>query len=431
LSFVRDRLIADRLISYRLIDCRLIAYRLAPRSPDGEGGLMDDIADVLIVGAGPAGATAALAARRARPDATVRLLDAASFPRDKACGDGIAPHALDDLGALGVHDLTAGHGPVTELDLRTPGGVRVRAEPPRPNYVIPRRVFDARIVAAAVSAGAELVRHRVRRIEIRSGDEVVIVDGAFAGRVLIAADGANSVVRRALGLPRNPDDHLAVAVRGYAVAHRDDRATGAVPAQLIDMQDQAWPAYVWSFPLADGSGRANVGYGRLRSRLTDRSQLWGELARLLPEQPAQELRAHHLPLSTWRPPQPDGRVLLVGDAASLINPLTGEGIFYAVRSGRLAGTAAVSPGGRAAGAVYRRALARSLGRHLRHTSALARLSRHRPALDAALAAAATRPALLDRLVDVGLGDGLVPAGLLPVTAGTYLHRLGGRVLGSS
>ena len=425
---------------------------MAVRKLGSKSGSMDDVADVLIIGAGPAGATAALAALRARPDATVRLLDAATFPRDKACGDGIAPHALSELQALGAHQLTAGHRPVAWLDLRTPGGVRVRARPPQANYVIPRRVFDARIVAAALAAGAQLVRHRARRIEIRplgrggsaGRDEVVTVDGEFAGRVLIGADGANSMVRRALGLPRNPDDHLAVAVRGYAVEHADDQATGdqgtghdqasgddrasaAGPAQLIDMQAEAWPAYAWSFPLADGSGRANVGYGRLRSALSNRDQLWGELQRLLPDQPAEDLRAHHLPLSTWRPHQPDGRVLLVGDAASLINPLTGEGIFYAVRSGRLAGTAAISPGGRAAGAVYRRALAGSLGRHLRHTSALALLSRHRPALDAALAAAAGRGALMDRLVEVGLGDGLIPPALLPVTVGLYLRRLGGRL----
>src|SRR5690242_19848649 len=88
----------------------------------GESRAMDEIADVLIVGAGPAGATAALAALRARPGAGVRLLDAADFPRDKACGDGIAAHALHELAGLGVPDLTTGYRPVPQIELRTPGG---------------------------------------------------------------------------------------------------------------------------------------------------------------------------------------------------------------------------------------------------------------------------------------------------------------------
>jgi len=101
-------------------------------------------------------------------------------------------------------------------------------------------------------------------------------------------------------------------------------------------------------------------------------------------------------------------VLLVGDAASLINPLTGEGIYYAVLSGKLAGEAALRPGGAAAGAAYRRALRRELGLHLATTTVLSRLSRSPEIFDAGLALASRDRAAMDALVEVGLGRGTLP-----------------------
>jgi flavin-dependent dehydrogenase len=139
------------------------------------------------------------------------------------------------------------------------------------------------------------------------------------------------------------------------------------------------------------------------------------LARMLPDQPAYSgtLRAHHLPMSTWRPRQPDGPVLLTGDAASLINPLTGEGIYYALLSGSLAGAVAVTePAGRA-GAAYRSELDGALGRHLRHTALLANLAgRNRTLMDAAVRAASQRTELYDTMVELGLGRGTIPAASL-------------------
>ena len=386
------------------------------------------LADLLVVGGGPAGSAAALRALQLNPDAHVVIVDAADFPRDKTCGDGIAPHGLDILRELGVTDATAGYRPVDRMRLRTPGGAEVATPSARATYVIPREVFDARLVAAAQARGARFVRRRIRGLELAeappglgvpAGQPVVSVDGGFLrARVVVGADGANSTVRRALGIPPNPPEALAIAVRAYADAPKTER-----PAeQLIHMTDEGWPAYAWSFPIGDG--RANIGYGMLRSRLREgaggsgaspKAVLHGTLARMLPDTPAYPgtLRAHHLPLSTHRPRQPDGPVLLAGDAASLVNPLTGEGIYYAILSGSLAGQAAVTHPGPAAGRAYRRALERELGRHLRHTALLANLAgRHRSLMDRAVRSASHRTELYDQLVEIGLGKGTIPAGSL-------------------
>jgi menaquinone-9 beta-reductase len=350
-----------------------------------------------VVGAGPAGAAAALEARRLRPDASVALLDKATFPRDKACGDGLGPHAVDELAALGAGDVLDGYPPIRGLRLRSPRGLEVAGDPARPNFVVPRAVLDARLVAAAQAAGAELLCGTgVRRLEQRDG--LVVVDGGLAARVVVGADGANSTVRRLLGAPSNPDRALAIAVRGYAPA------PAGRPEQLIAWVTEGWPAYVWSFPT--GTGVANVGYGLLRSRFHGgRAELHRRLRELLPwaEPDPGSLRAHHLPFSSFRPPPGAGQVLLAGDAASLVNPLSGEGIYYALASGRLAALAALTAP-TAPLPAYRRLLARALGRHLRHASVLARAI-HAPALaEAGLGAAAASPAMFDTLVELGLGQ---------------------------
>ena len=366
--------------------------------------------DVVIVGAGPAGAAAALAARSARPDCSVLLIDGAAFPRDKACGDAISPHAVAVLADLGGAEAIAGYPQMSTFEL-TDGHAVAKAAAAANTHTVPRRVFDDRLRRAALAAGATPLRHRVRRM-VQANDHVVL-DGVIAGRIVVAADGANSRIRRLLGHDRNPPRALAIAMRGYA--------TGAqARVHHIALDDAHWPAYGWSFAIGDGT--ANVGWGTTVAGVSGLRSVGavGPIGALLRERtagmtdaPVAGLVAHHLPLSTHRPPPWRGRVLLAGDAASLINPLSGEGIFYALVSGALAGRAAVVAD--AAGPAYARALQRRLGRHLRHTRVAARLLDNATLRRAGLRASAD-PAVFADIAELALGDGLLTprtvAGLL-------------------
>jgi geranylgeranyl reductase family protein len=387
-------------------------------SEPGYNRRVSEIADVAVVGAGPAGAAAALRALQLRPEARVLLLDVAAFPRDKTCGDGIAAHVLDLLDALAVPDVRSLGSTVPRLRLRSPGGRVVDHVCARPNRVVRREVFDTHLVATAVARGAELRRHRVRRLEVR--DDCVVLDGELPARVVVGADGANSTVRRLLRGPRVPDHSTAVAIRGYAPSTVDPEAL------VIEFDRARYPAYAWSFPLRGGG--ANVGYGVFDRRGSgSRRELLDGLRALLPgQEPAPgTVRGHYLPLSTAQRFHPDGRILLAGDAAASINPLTGEGIFDAVASGAMAGRAALQ--GEAAGAVHRAAMRRRFGRHHRHVGLVARLSAQSRFLDAAVAAAALHRSVFDAAVDLGLADGTAPAAALARVAAGYVRPgAGGR-----
>ena len=369
--------------------------------------------DVLVVGAGPAGSSAAAWAARAGRD--VVLADAAVFPRDKACGDGVAPHVLDRLAEIGVHGLLDDRVPVARLRL-VRDDHHVERVLSRPSYVVPRAVLDARLVDAAVAAGAVLMRQRVR--EVRVGSEHVEVD-TLSAAVVVGADGAHSVVRGSLGLATG---RRALAIRGYAPI-----SPGREGAQVIAFGTTRQPAYAWSFDLGDG--RANVGYGELLPATggPSRAELLRRLEELLPGagRDGAAWTGHHLPLSgpRWQPQR--GRVLLAGDAAGLVNPMTGEGIYYAVVTGIEAGRAtaaalaAGAPG--SAGARYTRATHAHLMPHLRHTALAARLSRSSRVLDAGVAAAAADQRVFDGLVELGLARGRLTPRIASGLAGALLR----------
>lgn len=367
--------------------------------------------DVAVVGAGPAGTSAALALRQQRPEWDVLLVDRAPPGRDKVCGDGIGPEALPWLEALGQRGLLSPAEQVTGFRLVAPGGVSVAGAPPAAGFVVPRADFDARLLGAARRAGAGFAQGRVvGLVQDAAGVTLALHDGSnVRARYVVGADGANSAVRRLLGVPPNTGRHLAVAVRGYV-------ARPAGFDELLLVWDRAdLLAYAWAFPTADG--RVNVGYGRAldggssgRNRLAARGREL--LAGAVPQLDLREasFRGSRLPLSSRRPAPAHGRVLLAGDAASLINPLSGEGICYALASGVLAGDSIVPAGAQPDPAQrYTAALRKRFLAHDRQARLAYRLLRPSIVIAAVRAAGRDRR-LFDRLLGLGLGSGTLSVG---------------------
>ena len=304
----------------------------------------DTVFDVAVVGAGPAGASAALAA--ARRGWTVALIDKSSFPRDKACGDGIGPGAVRTLRRLGAEEtVLAGYDPVEAVTLLGPGGRRARSTP-RPlddletgGYVVPREVFDHRLYLAALAAGATgMTGRKVTGTRERTGVRELVLrtrDGqpaTLAAHLVIAADGATSIMRRAL-TGQGGIDHAraAIALRAYAEA----RIPG--PGLHLEFTAALRPSYGWAFP-ANGTS-VNLGLGGpadlLRRRGIDlRAELDRHADRLraggLEIGELDRVKGSYLPHLAGQPRLAHSRAVLLGDAASMINPVSGEGIAYAM-----------------------------------------------------------------------------------------------------
>ncbi len=290
--------------------------------------------DAIVVGAGPGGSSAAHALATA--GASVALIERARFPRDKPCGGGVLVGALRRL----PFDIS----PVIEREIfgfrvRYRRGREFRHRYGQPLAVMTQRArLDAFLAERACEAGAALREGTaVRSIEANGAVRVRTADGeSLRAGVLIAADGANGVVRRALGLPRL---RAAVALEGNIPRARPTAArwTDDVGLELGSMRG----GYGWVFPKGD---HLNLGVGGYPA---DAPQLRRELAAYShcegfdPDQLTQ-LRAHHLPLRDRGQPLRIGPIALIGDAAGLIDPLSGEGIGNAIHSGQLAAAAARS-----------------------------------------------------------------------------------------
>ncbi|MEW6775452.1 MAG: geranylgeranyl reductase family protein [Bdellovibrionota bacterium] len=305
--------------------------------------------DVIVVGAGPGGSSTAFFLAKA--GIQVLLLDRVSFPRDKVCGDGCTPRTARMLDRLGVRQAVAKDYPrIDRARLVSPGGIVVDSPIPEVafggvGYALPRYVLDNLLLENATRAGAEFRGEKaVRTVESGPGGAAVVLESGerLAGSFVVGADGAYSVVRRSLGLEPNGAAHGAWAIRAYY----EGVEMTAPNAFEICWDKELLPAYGWLFPV--GPGRANVGLGlrtdhlkRLDRKLPD---LFEEFLRRDPNIGAElknarligKPRGHFLPLGSQLPRTYGERVVLVGDAASFINPLSGEGIEFALESGELA-----------------------------------------------------------------------------------------------
>jgi len=333
----------------------------------------DRQADVIVVGAGPAGSTAAY--HLANSGLDVLLLEKTAFPREKVCGDGLTPRATKQLIALGI-DVSKEAGWLQNRGLRIHGGSHLLeldwpdlAEFPDYGLVRTRYDFDDMLVRQAVKAGARLhERTNVTGpvLDERTGHIVGVTarpldengrragdDQTFSAPLVLAADGNSTRLSVGMGLHKRDDRPMGVAVRTYynSPRHIDDYLESWL--ELWDGPPQTGnllPGYGWIFGMGDGT--ANVGLGILNT-----SDAFGKvdyadlLKRWLDNTPAewgfrdenmtQPVRGAALPMGFNRQPHYTRGLMLLGDAGGMVNPFNGEGIAYAMESAHLAAEVAV------------------------------------------------------------------------------------------
>jgi len=320
-----------------------------------------DSADVIVVGAGPAGSATAFYLASAGLD--VLVLEKSRFPREKVCGDGLAPRAVKALTGMGV-PLAESDGWVRSKGLRiVGGGGRIELNWPElssfPGYslVRSRLDFDQILVRHAEKSGARVLEGvnvtgplrddrtgRVIGVTANQTSDGEKTERTFRGRVVVAADGNSSRLSVAMGLRKRDDRPLGVAVRSYYTSPRHDDDYLEAWLDLWD-GEKLLPGYGWIFGMGDGTSNVGLGllntseaFGNIDYRVLLRRWLAGMPAEwgLTEENRTQPVRGAALPMGFNRTPHYVSGVLLVGDAGGMVNPFNGEGIGYALEAGEIA-----------------------------------------------------------------------------------------------
>lgn len=300
--------------------------------------------DILIIGGGPAGSSAAITAARA--GLKVALFEKSPYGRDKVCGDGLTPRAIAAL-----NELRIDHSVAHRIDgLRMIAGKKERelswpttARFPNHGAVWPRQKFDNHLLDVAIASGADVKFDSEALPEIE-GDRVVGVRvGAdvFRAPYTILAAGAQGMAAKMLGAERDPNETFGLAIRAYAPTPRHAERHLEACLSLRDEHGTPVPGYGWMFPAGDGT--VNIGVGALSTmkgfKKLNLNTLLDQYASIVRDSWSlgdyiEKPRAWRLPMSCMK--RHGNGWVAVGDAAGFVNPMNGEGIDYGLESGMLA-----------------------------------------------------------------------------------------------